>query len=191
MGFEGLFYFLAGLIGLLGLLSAIFLIPSRINTAKDEDNDDKEVKIKYCDFFKNYRALSVFLVSFFSLVPLIFIDAVLALWLLELGMSEETVGFGFSLNTFTYGIGSYLTGILCNKLDRRIVVIMFLYLTVISDLLTGPSAFLGLTPQIWLVMLGLAILGIATGGVFVPIVPELISALVDNHPGPLSDDTLA
>ena len=47
-----------------------------------------------------------------------------------------------------------------------------------------------MTPQIWLVMLGLAILGIATGGVFVPIVPELISAFEDNSPTPLPDDVL-
>jgi MFS family permease len=179
MGFEYLFYFLAGFIGLIGLIGAVLVIPSRINRTEQTEDSTKTV-ITYCDFFKRYRTLSVMIVGFFSIVPLIFIDAVLALWLLELGMSEETVGFGFSVNTFFYGVGSYLTGLLCNKMDRRIVLVIFLYLTVIADLLTGPSEFLGLTPHIWLVMLGLALLGVATGGCFVPIVPELIAGLLDS-----------
>ena len=119
--------------------------------------------------------------GFFSITPLTFIDAILALWLLELGMSKETVGLGFSVNSFFYGLGAYATGILCDKYDRRILLIIFLYLTVISDFMTGPSAFLSFPVEIWLVMVGLGVLGIATGGVFVPIVPELIAGVVGEN----------
>lgn len=44
---------------------------------------------------------------------MLFIDAFLAPRMIELGMTEADAGLGFSLHSFFYALGAFVTGHLC------------------------------------------------------------------------------
>ena len=120
--------------------------------------------------------MTVSFVVIMIIPSLVFIDALLTDRLIHLGMTESQAGLGFTIYGFFYGVGSPITGALCQKWDRRFVIMIHLGLSVIACFLCGPSKLLGFSEEIWIIFTGLSILGLNIA-VFVPAVPEMIYAM--------------
>jgi MFS family permease len=79
-------------------------------------------------------------------------------------------------------VGAPLAGGLAEKFDIRKILQVGLIILDISLLLLGPTLFFGGLPnQIWIIMVSLLFLGFSAALMYVPIVPEIISAVGDEH----------
>jgi predicted MFS family arabinose efflux permease len=80
---------------------------------------------------------------------------------------------GFTLNCVFYTIGSVATAALCEKVDRRLVIVGVYILNGIANFVTGPSIWFNMPDKLYIVMIGQAILGFAIGAAFATTVPEI------------------
>ena len=87
---------------------------------------------------------------------------------------------GFTLNCFFYAIGSVATAALCEKVDRRLVIVGAYILNGIANFVTGPSVWFNMPDELYIVLIGQGILGFAIGAAFATVVPE-IKAGIDSE----------
>lgn len=105
-----------------------------------------------------------------------FIDPVLAVRLTSMGMSENNVGYAFAIIGFSFGFGSPITGLLCEKFSRLVVMQFGLVMVSFAIMLVGPSIILGLPNVIWVMLVGIFFLGFFASMLYVPVTPEIIEA---------------
>jgi len=107
------------------------------------------------------------------------IDPILSLHMMDLGWSEDDSGFGLAIYATAWAIGAPLVGVLCQRIRRRVVIFLAFNWLTLALLLVGPSAILGLPLRSEIVLVGLVFLGFGVAGCFVPLVPEIFSAVAD------------
>jgi predicted MFS family arabinose efflux permease len=73
-----------------------------------------------------------------------------------------------------YSIGGFLGGPICALMPRRYVLLTTFILMTYAIVLIGPSQLLDLPDTLPIMLIGLAILGLAIGVLMVPTIPELI-----------------
>lgn len=90
IGYTGMFFLLACIISVGALVPSICMIPTRLNTNDEsDDKDEKDLKsVNYCDFFKSYRTMTILIISLLGITPLIYVDGLLAMRLMAMGMTE-------------------------------------------------------------------------------------------------------
>lgn len=88
-------------------------------------------------------------------------------------MSEANSGFGVMTCWVMYAIGGFVGGPLVPLLTRRWTVLLTIILAAGANLLIGPSAFLDIPDETYIMFIGLAILGFAIGINMVPMLPEI------------------
>ena len=101
--------------------------------------------------------------SFFSLV------------LEGFGLSESTVGYIFAIPCFTYAISSISVAFIIQKFPRRLFIFASFILVSIALLLLSPMK--QLPNELWIILLGYAILGVGQGFIFIPLLPEIIESV--------------
>eukprot|EP00349_Pseudokeronopsis_sp_Brazil_P003888 CAMPEP_0202964368 /NCGR_PEP_ID=MMETSP1396-20130829/8445_1 /ASSEMBLY_ACC=CAM_ASM_000872 /TAXON_ID= /ORGANISM="Pseudokeronopsis sp., Strain Brazil" /LENGTH=195 /DNA_ID=CAMNT_0049686417 /DNA_START=853 /DNA_END=1438 /DNA_ORIENTATION=+ len=94
-----------------------------------------------------------------------------------MGMDEDMLGFFFCAQSFCYALFSYLTTLVSNKDTNSALIVLGFFLSSIGNVLLGPSKYFFLPQQVWVMGLGLAILGMAGPLIFIPILPELITLM--------------
>jgi MFS family permease len=99
----------------------------------------------------------------------------------EKGVDEFYHGFILSVDSITYIIGTILVGYISDKLSKRIFILLCLAGCSISLIVMGPSYYLGLPNELWILIVGLALEGAFLGFIFIPILPEMIECLYDKH----------
>lgn len=129
LSYVNTFYFFTAYILLIGSVCVLF-IPARINNKTSAGDDDpvkafqiEEYKkeISYLFILKNRRSLSAFAICTFSMISSLFIDPILSLRLIDMGMSENTTGFAFGVLGGAQTLGAPITGWLGTKIPIRIV----------------------------------------------------------------------
>ena len=133
--------------------------------------------IPYSLFFKNKYALMALVANFFGIVCLQYLDPTLSEHMIDLGMSEDDVGFAFALFGFTWAVGAPIVGLVCQYVNGRTVVAVSFIMIGVSLLLTGPSKLLELPPSMGIVLAGLTLLGFSVASCFVPIIPEIVNVI--------------
>ena len=128
-------------------------------------------------YFTNRYSLMALVAMFFGIVCLQYFDLVLSEHLIDLGMSEDNVGFAFALFGFTWAAGAPIVGLVCQYVNRRTVVAVSFIMIGISLLLTGPSTLLELPLSKGIVLAGLTLLGFSVASCFVPIIPEIVNVI--------------
>jgi nitrate/nitrite transporter NarK len=99
-----------------------------------------EQQVTYKIFFTNVRAMTAIISSMFAMVFMLFYEPVLSKYLeQEHGVSENVVGYYFSIGCFTYAFASPCVGILCAKIPRRYVTLFAFLMVSFSMFLLGPS----------------------------------------------------
>jgi predicted MFS family arabinose efflux permease len=111
-----------------------------------------------------------------AIISIVYLDPILAVQLTSMGMNEDNVGFVFAIIGGAFGVGSPVSGWVCTRVNRTIVMQLAIVMLPFSILLCGPSAFLGLPDVIWIMMIGIFMLGWSAAFLFVPVTPEIIES---------------
>lgn len=96
-------------------------------------------------------------------------------------MEEGQVGYVLAIGCFTYAFGSPLVGVLCQKMQRRYITCMAFVFCSISLLLLGPSKTLNFPEKLGVSLAGIGCLGFSVAFLFVPLLPEIISAVAEKE----------
>jgi MFS family permease len=97
----------------------------------------------------------------------------------EKGIDEYYHGFILSIDSITYVICTLLVGYFADKLSKRVFIALSFGGCILSLILMGPSYYLGLPNETWILILGMGLQGASLGFVFIPILPEIIEAFYD------------
>jgi MFS family permease len=188
IGYSGTFYFFGALISLIGIITVYSMIPKYLDGKQEEDADNKDEgnvskstnkPVTWCVFFTNKRSFLAIFICFMSCLSMQFYDAILSVHLVEMGMLDTQSGYGFTINCFTYSFGSLGMGYLCTKWERRYVLLMSCAICASALFVMAPASILGLPNKVWLILTGLAILGIGVAGLTVPIMPEEVEPVLE------------
>jgi MFS family permease len=85
------------------------------------------------------------------------------------------------VDSITYVICTFLVGYVSEKLSKRVFISVSFVGCIISLILMGPSYYLGLPNQLWILIVGMGLQGASLGFIFIPILPEMIECLYDKH----------
>lgn len=141
-----------------------------------------EAQITYKLFFTNMRAMTAIISSMFAMIFMLFYEPVLAKYLIDHhGVSENVVGYYFSIGCFTYAFASPFVGIICSRVPRRYVTLTAFLMVSISMFLLGPSELLDFKDTLGITLTGIGFLGFSVSFVFVPLLPEIVSAVSDKE----------
>ncbi len=98
-----------------------------------------------------------------------FISATLEPHIRQFDLSNLVVGFIFICNGGMYAISSPFWGYLVDKgFDEKILSFIGAIIILAGFLIVGPVSFLPIDPTVTLVVIGLILHGIGTGGILVP-----------------------
>jgi len=133
--------------------------------------------LSYFTILSNKRSISAFMILIFAMTAFQFIDPVLSVQLISLGMREDNTGIGFSVIGFATVVGSPIAGLLSQKFKIRNVTQTGIFIMAGALFLVGPSLFMGwLTPSIWLMFIGLFFQGFGASLMYIPTAPEIMNA---------------
>jgi len=161
-------------------LGAVYSMPARLNNNHEPQNGSSQAStnvFRYSTFFKNKYSLLALLARLLSTLCYWFLDPILGLQLVELGMNDNNTGFVFALYSATWAIGSPVVGYICQYVNRRVVILVSFLLLAVSLLFVGPSVILGLQPSIPMALVSLSFLGLSVAGCYVPLVSEIVEAI--------------
>lgn len=137
-----------------------------------------EAKVPYSWFFSNVR-------SFFGLLTCTYVCLIFsfhasfftpALWKGK-HLKEEYHGYVVMIQPCFYVGCTFLVGYLINKLPKRVFIAISFFACSIAIAIMGPSYYLGMPNQLWILCIGQALSGSALGFVFIPILPEIIDSI--------------
>ena len=106
----------------------------------------------------------------------------MAIHLKNLGCDTVIIGISFAIPTFFYAATSPLVFLITSRLNKRGSIIGGLTALCISCIFIGPSKIIGIHESTFIIVFGLCILGFGAGLTIVPILPELIECIEENHP---------
>ncbi|CAG9311881.1 unnamed protein product [Blepharisma stoltei] len=110
------------------------------------------------------------IIQFIVFDTMCFMAASMALHLSHNGIDQEIIGVLFSVNSVCYAIGGIIFPRLL-KFDKRILMIVGLFLTGVSFCLMGPAIFL--PNQVDLIIISIPLLGIANSMTYIPSYPYM------------------
>jgi MFS family permease len=110
-----------------------------------------------------------------------FKSAFLSTYLDKNGVDVAYHGWIIALSPFFYILSGNLIGYVIDKAPRRIFMFAAFILVSFALLLMGPSDLIGLPKLIWLLYIGSGLVGLASGFVFIPILPEVIESVYINR----------
>jgi MFS family permease len=82
-----------------------------------------------------------------------------------------------ALGALFYAVSSPLVGVVFNGIERRYVTQLAFIIATVALLYFGPSKLLGYPDGIYMVIIGVILLGISVALIFVPLLSEIISAV--------------
>jgi MFS family permease len=133
--------------------------------------------VTYGVFFRNRRAFLAILVPFIACIFLLYFGPILSNQVVSMGLPEGLSGYALAACWSLYAVGCFIAGYLCRYMARRTLVLFSILLCSIALVFVGPSYILHLPEQIWLMFVGLGLLGLGIAGITVPVLPELIESV--------------
>jgi MFS family permease len=100
----------------------------------------------------------------------------------KFGYTAVFIGFSFAIPTLIYASTGPLVYILTSKIRKRGVIFLGYALLCLSCFVTGPSKLLGIYNSPAFIIFGLAIMGFGAGMIIIPVLPEMIEAIEEEHP---------
>jgi MFS family permease len=120
--------------------------------------------------------------SMFAMVFMLFYEPVLSNYLIKsFDVSENVVGYYFSIGCFTYALASPCVGLICSRVPRRYVTLFAFLLVAIAMYLLGPSEVLHFPHELGFTVAGIGFLGFSVSFVFVPLLPEIVAAVSEKE----------
>jgi MFS family permease len=128
---------------------------------------------------KNRKTIAALLANVATYIATIYLDPILSVHLVSLGLAKEYTGFAFACNGLSLALGSPLAGYLCDRLKYKYIMAGGLLVNVVALLFIGPIDFL--PNQYWVIMVGMLIIGLSQSLLGVPAIPEIIAATSEHY----------
>lgn len=112
-----------------------------------------------------------------------FLHPILSPKLEDEGYSVIFIGTCFAIPTLVYAGSSPLIFKMTEKLKKAGVIFLGYLALTIAMFLIGPSKVLGLPEFTSITLIGLTICGLGCGMIIIPVLPDMIEATEDRHPG--------
>lgn len=126
----------------------------------------------------NRRSASAVLICAFAMACSLVVDPVLSVRLIYMGMKEDNTGFAFGVLGGSQALGAPIAGWLGSKIPIKFVQLIGSITIVFALYLMGPSLFFGGLPnEIWVIFIGLFLMGFSVAFMFVLVTPEIIDAM--------------
>lgn len=93
------------------------------------------------------------------------------------GFDSKTSGLVLALPCLTYTISCILVNFIVGKVPRRLLILTSFFLLAVSMTFQGPSLELGFPDEVYLMLIGFALNGIAQGFIFIPLLPDALEAV--------------
>jgi len=97
--------------------------------------------------------------------------------LIEYNCPEYIIGLVFAIPCLTLTIVAIFVEKLLNTMTRRTIISVGIFTMLIAIFLMGPSLLLGLPQELSLILIALALLGVANALTMVPIFPEVYEGI--------------
>lgn len=142
-----------------------------------EERGEHHNIITYARFFRNKNGLLLITAAVMTMLIEYYIDPIIGKQMLELGVSEQNVGYIFAASGCAFGIGALVAGQLCQRISRIYVMLIGFIGMALSLLLIGPCQILHLPKKVWLMYIGVFIKSFFASFEFVTTIPELIATI--------------
>jgi len=86
-------------------------------------------------------------------------------------------GWIIAISPFFYIFSGNFIGYVIDKAPRRIFMFFAFIIVSLALFMMGPSASIGFPDELWLLCVGTGVIGLASGFVFIPILPEVIESV--------------
>ncbi len=106
----------------------------------------------------------------------------LALHLESFGYTPVFIGFTFAVPTLIYASTTPLIYILTEKFKKTTVILFGYLLMAMGMFLVGTSKILGFYNSPAFIIIGLAVMGFGAGMIIIPILPDMLESIEENHP---------
>lgn len=116
-----------------------------------------------------------FLLIIISYQGISFLLPILPDHLHQFGIDRQKVGFFFIIPTLSYSLNMLVVSRFPKHVDRKVWLVLGMLILSISFIFLGPEKYSYLPSNIYIVCLGLSLLGIGTSITMVPCIPELIA----------------
>jgi MFS family permease len=94
------------------------------------------------------------------------------------GLPQWAIGLCFGLPTITYIItGPFLLQRFTKHFEKRTVIHFGFLNMCVSVLVCGPSATLHFAEKLWVMIIGLGLIGVGAASSVIPIIPEMLEAV--------------
>lgn len=137
----------------------------------------EEEKVKYSWMIINRRGLFALSSCGILMVFENFKSAFLSVYLEHKGVEKSYHGWVIAISPFFYILSGNFIGYIIDKAPRRIFMFLAFILVTFALFLMGPSQLIGFPDKIWLLYIGTGLIGLASGFVFIPILPEVIESV--------------
>lgn len=195
--FKGTMFLFGGL-NAIAMVLCYLCIPSALNkTASDEELAEFEAELEDLMAFdddefaqgssgktitmwtllSNRHSAFAVLTSFIGTFNIAFWTGFIATTLTEVGLTESEVGYVFALMSFSYLVSCLLLPCTCESSPRKFQFFIAIVMMGGCMLLMGPSKFLDMPENKWIIIASFVPLGICQVFVFIPIIPEMLERL--------------
>jgi len=161
-------------------LSGVYLLPASlddVSAGTDGSEEKGQRDILYSSFFKNKWSLMALLAKGVGYMSFSFLEPILSVHIKSLGWDANDTGFAFTLLTAMWGVGSPIMGLLCQYVNRRIVVCLSFLVAWVSLLLVGAPKVVGFPASTGTLLVGLGLLGFSVSGCVIAVMPEIVDAI--------------
>lgn len=125
----------------------------------------------------NRRSISAVLACVFGYICNLFLDPIVSVRLIDLGMPEKVTGVAFAIFGFAMILMSPITGRLCERFQNRYILQCGLIVETLALFFAGPDFFL--PPRIYLVLFAMFLLGMSESLILIPVTPEIIESCTE------------
>lgn len=126
--------------------------------------------------------------SFFSLLSLLiatyniaFFAGFISVEFVNHGLNENYVGFVLGAMNLVYMVFCLVYPYCCEKWPRKFQFVWCFFLYAVSFVLMGPSEFLKLPDELWIIVSSMVALGVAMPYIFIGVIPEMIERMRVAH----------
>jgi MFS family permease len=168
-GYQAPFYVMTGVI----LIFSPWLIRSLPADTITLITDKRPLSLR--KVLSRRKILFTYGFSAFVMMGFAFLDPVFANHLLTFGLNIVEIGVVFSVGTLSYSACMIVIGKYSHNLKRSYLMVLGCVFYIISFLLLGPQSIIGLPKNIWIVSVGMVVLGLGATLTVLPVIPEFIS----------------
>lgn len=127
------------------------------------------------EFFKDRKIVMLYILMILPNCGISFLEPTLANHLHQYTSSDFTIALLFSVGTLTYALSIPFINLLPKNYNKKTVLIFGTCVCTISYVFLGPYEGFGFPKDLWIIIIGLCVMGVGCAFTLVPSIPEFIN----------------